>query len=308
MGWIERQTPAKDEIFLDHVGWFVRDLDATRAQLERLGFRVSPENVHMNRMPDGSRTPSGTYNRVAMLGLGYLEFLASRGDTALAQQHRDQLARYEGLHLMAFNSSDVAGEAPRLREEGFDMLDPVQMRRPVPAVGGEPEAEGRFVVLRNPPETMPEGRVQWCQHLTPDTVWRDTDHPNAIDALTGAVWTVDDVDEALVRYSRYLRKPATRIEAEAGRIELDRGSLVLATPAWARQIAPEMQSVEAPAGALITLRSRDLAKTAACFLEAGIDFQRRKDVLAIPPTEMLGVSMLVSGASTLLDELTCASG
>ena len=107
MAWAERQLPEGDEIFLDHIGWFVADLDAASAQLQRLGFQVSVENVHMNMGADGVQRPSGTVNRLSILGLGYLEFLGSRGETPLADQHRAQRARYEGLHLMAFNSADV---------------------------------------------------------------------------------------------------------------------------------------------------------------------------------------------------------
>ncbi len=256
MAWAERQQPEGGEVFLDHVGWFVADLDKAAAQLKRLGFAVSDENVHMNRAPDGAQAPSGTVNRLVTPGLGYLEFLGARGDTPLARQHAAQLARYEGLHLMAFSSADVPAEAPRLAAEGFNPLEPVDMRRIVDTPAGP--AEARFSVLRVPPGAMPEGRVQWCAHHTPEHVWKPgaTAQPNGVEALTGALWIVDDVPEALDRYSRFLRKPAKRLSDDLGAIALDRGALLFATPSGTGVFAPPPPT--RPFGAIVSLRVADL--------------------------------------------------
>ncbi|MEQ9122146.1 MAG: VOC family protein [Alphaproteobacteria bacterium] len=293
MAWEERQTPKGDEVFLDHVGWFVVDLDAAAAQLKRLGFVVSAENVHMNRAPDGSTAPSGTVNRLATPDLGYLEFLGSRGDAPLARQHRAQLARYEGLHLLAFSSADVPAEAPRLEAEGFRPLPPVDMRRDVQTEGGV--EEGRFSVLRVPPEAMPEGRVQWCAHHTPDLVWQPgrTPHPNGVQALTGALWVVPDLDEAAARYARFLRKPAQPVAPGVVALALERGDLLLATPAAARRLIPALEVPTAPFGAAVALRVGNLDSTAALLRAAGVAHERAGDRLLVPPAEALGAWLLL---------------
>ncbi len=282
MAWVERQQPKGDEVFLDHVGWFVGDLDAAAAELERLGFRVSPENVHMNRQADGSQLPSGTVNRLATPALGYLEFLGARGDTPLARQHAAQLARYEGLHLLAFASADVPAEAPRLAAEGFRPLDPVDMRRDAVTANGV--RESRFSVLRVPPDAMPEGRIQWCGHGTPDLVWQPggTAQPNGVEALTGALWLVDDVDEALDRYSRFVRKPARRIGPDVGVVDLERGVLVFAKDgaAFGLSDAPATR----PFGACVALRVADLAATQVFFEAAGVAFTDMPAGLLARPT------------------------
>jgi len=293
MGWVERQTPEGDEVFLDHVGWFVADLDAAAATLARLGFAVSAENVHMNRAPDGSAAPSGTVNRLATPGLGYLEFLGSRGDTPLARQHRAQLARYEGLHLLAFASADVPAEAPRLAREGFRPLDPVDMRRKVDTATGS--AEGRFSVLRVPPDAMPEGRVQWCGHHTPELVWQPgaTAQPNGVTALTAALWVVADVDEALDRYGRFLRKPVEILEPGLGSVALDRGALVFATAEAARRFLPDLDAPTAPFGAAVALRVADLAATARFLEAAGVPYIAAGNRLLAPPEAALGAWMIL---------------
>ena len=69
--WTERQLPQHGEVFIDHVGYFVADLDAAGAQLERLGFRVSLVNVQTNADASGALKPSGTSNRLAKLSSAF---------------------------------------------------------------------------------------------------------------------------------------------------------------------------------------------------------------------------------------------
>jgi Glyoxalase-like domain len=80
----DRQLPQGDEIFLDHVGYFVADLEAAGRQLERLGFQVSPLNVQCNANERGALLPTGTSNRLALLDRGFIEVLAATGQTTLA--------------------------------------------------------------------------------------------------------------------------------------------------------------------------------------------------------------------------------
>src|SRR4029077_16236239 len=111
--WIERQLPEGGEAFLDHVGYFVPDLDAAGRKLERLGFRVSAINVQTNADASGALKPSGTSNRLAKLKFGFVELLAATHDTPLADQFRQQIARYSGLHLIALSAADMRRERAR---------------------------------------------------------------------------------------------------------------------------------------------------------------------------------------------------
>ena len=45
---LETQTPGSNEIYLDHVGWFVPDMDEASEVFQRLGFPLTPFTVHMN--------------------------------------------------------------------------------------------------------------------------------------------------------------------------------------------------------------------------------------------------------------------
>ena len=76
-----RQTPDAGQIFLDHVGWFVPDMDAAARAFEKLGFGLTPFSIHGDRDPaTGALRPLGTANRLVMLERGYLEILTLHGD------------------------------------------------------------------------------------------------------------------------------------------------------------------------------------------------------------------------------------
>ena len=58
----DRQLPIADEIFLDHVGHFVRDPEAAIRALARAGFAPTPVSIQVNPAPDGAPRLTGTGN------------------------------------------------------------------------------------------------------------------------------------------------------------------------------------------------------------------------------------------------------
>ena len=86
MAWVDRQSPEGDEIFYDHIGYFVPDLEIAGTQLEKLGFQVSDINIQYNENAAGELHPTGTSNKLAKLNLGFIEVLAATSESALADQ------------------------------------------------------------------------------------------------------------------------------------------------------------------------------------------------------------------------------
>jgi Glyoxalase-like domain len=115
---VERQLPEGDEIFLDHIGWFVPDMNAASRALERLGFLLTPYSLHGDRDPvTGVLRPVGTANRLIMLEQGYLEILTPVDDidTPVARHMRAMLAeRGPGVHLVALAVADATRKAEAL--------------------------------------------------------------------------------------------------------------------------------------------------------------------------------------------------
>lgn len=267
------QTPAGGEIFLDHVGWFVSDIDGAARRLGRLGFPTTPLTVHMNAGADGREAPSGTANRCAMIRRGYLELLTrtAGADTPLAAEVDAALARHEGLHLAALSVADTAAAARRLRRAGFEPAPPVALRRPMPLDSGGAATAG-FSVLRLAPGAMPEGRVQILAQETPEVVWQPsvTAADNGAEALSGLLVCVADPGEAAGRFSRLAGRPARAGAGGCLRIALDRGEIALAGPEACRRILPGAAIPPPPAMAAVAVRSSAAGRTRAFLGARGV--------------------------------------
>ena len=136
---IARQLPIGDEIFLDHVGHFVRDPHAAGRALARAGFAPTPVSIQVVPDPEGTPRPTGTGNVTAMFSRGYIEVLFKTADTPLGRELDAALARHGGVHLAAFSVADAAAAHRRLASVGFRMQPLVHMQRPVDTgVGAKP--------------------------------------------------------------------------------------------------------------------------------------------------------------------------
>lgn len=297
MPYPDRQLTAGEEVFLDHVGYFVRDLDAASRQLARLGFQVSAANVQTNANADGNLVPSGTSNRLARLRRGYLEMLAATHDTPLAAQFRAQIERYEGLHLIAMAHDDIPRQRDRLIASGFSMQNVVQLDRKDLTLPGAPRVA--WQVLRPEPGVMPEGRVQFTKSLTPDTLWQDhlVVHANAADALTDLLIVGANPAEAAERFARYTEKPL-RFSANLMTLDLDRGRILITADANAKERLPGYRTPSLPYMAGQAVRSRDLAATRAALMQNGIaPLLERDGMILIAPQDALGGYLLFHAAA-----------
>ena len=161
------QRPAPGDLVLDHVAHWVPDASAASIALSALGFTVTPFSAQSVGDPP---VPAGTGNHCVMLDEGYLEFLAPTADTPNAATLRAGIARYVGVHLIAFGTTAPAGDHARLAAAGFAPLAPVSLHRPIDTKDGTKRA--RFTVVRTAAGTMAEGRVQFVEQHTPEYLWQ----------------------------------------------------------------------------------------------------------------------------------------
>ena len=228
----QHQRPAPGELVIDHVAHFVADLDAAVGVCEALGFVATPRSDQTTRDADGNESPAGQANRCVMLEAGYLEFLTPTLDTPTSRRTRAQMARYAGVHILAFGTPSAAEDRARLARHGFEPLPLVDLRRSleVETASGVTQALARFAVQRVPPERMPEGRVQFCEQRTPEALWqpRYLGHANGVRGLEAVIVCADDPREAGARFARF----AGLLPAAAGafvRLQTTRGSVLLGT-------------------------------------------------------------------------------
>ena len=229
------QNPPLGKLNIDHVAHFVPPIDAASAALEQAGFTLTPFSEQSHRLePGGPLTPAGAGNRCVMLREGYLEFLTPTADTPIAQQLRNAIQRYTGLHLIALGTAAPEADHARLAKNGFSPLPPVALQREIGTTVGYDTA--RFTVVRVPPGTMAEGRIQYCQQHTPELLWqpRWLEHRNHARGLAAVILCVADPQEAAQRYARYTGLLA-QLSGTQWRIDTQRGALLFVTPAAVEQ-------------------------------------------------------------------------
>ncbi len=274
MSIADSQRPPAGALYLDHISHFVPDLKAAARALEALGFAVTPESAQQTQ--DG---PAGTSNVCVMLEQGYLEFLAPTGDFPNAQRLREAMARYAGVHLACFGTPDAEGEHRRLADHGFAPQPLVSLSRPVQ--GGT----ARFSVARPSAGAMPEGRIQYVQHHTPEAIWRaqHLGHTNTAVKLACLFAVAGDPVEAGARWARF----SALLPAPAGgyvHLRADRGHVLIGTAAQWRELLGA--APEAPALAGYALECRDPAILVARCERAGLAPRRLRPGLyasQLPP-------------------------
>ncbi len=297
-----RQAPGRGEISLDHVAHFVPDMGQAAPALEKLGFTLTPFSIQSHRPePGAALVPAGTANRCVMFGRGYIECLTPVGDTPVAGQLRAAIQRYIGVHLIAFGTAAPELDHARLAANGYAPLAPVALQRQIGTPHGEDTA--RFTVVRVPPGTMAEGRIQFCQHHTPDLVWQERwlTHENHAAALTAVIVCVDDPAAAAQRYARFTGLAAAG-SRDSWRIDTRHGRLLFCTP---RTVKREF-NVEAATLPWIVgyvLASSRMAATRVVLAGTGFphgDLAHRR-AYVVPPSQVGGLIVFEAQNSPAFD-------
>lgn len=244
-------------------------VDSASSGLKKLGFTLTPFSEQSHRAePGGPLVPAGSGNRCVMLREGYVEFLTPTGDTPIAGQLRTAIKRYTGVHLVAFGTASPEADHARLAQAGFGPLPPVALQRQIGATTGEGTA--RFTVVRVPPGTMPEGRIQFCQQHTPELLWqpRWLEHHNRATVLAGVILCVADAREAAQRFARYTGL-LTQLNGSVWRISTARGYLLfLDSESLHRRLDVVAPSLPWIAG--YVLKSEDIADTGDTLRRSGV--------------------------------------
>lgn len=267
----DRQRPPPGSLFLDHVSHFVPDLGAAGALLEELGFAVTMASSQATQ-----HGPAGTSNRCVMLRDGYLEFLTRTADTPNAERMRKSMKRYRGVHLVCFGTPAAAEEHARLERNGFAPQPLVHLERKV-----ENGMTARFSVVRTAPAKMPEGRVQFVQHLAPEAIWRPQHlrHRNGATGLSAAYVVASDPVRAAARWARFIGGLPRR-EGRLVALTTDRGRILFGTRAQIQALLGA--APRAPGIAGYALACKDPKAFARRCAQAGLKVNRRLAVV-LPP-------------------------
>ena len=181
---------------IDHSVVMTRDIDATAAIYERLGFTLSPLSRHQgSARPDDPPEPMGAGNRCAYFGRNYLELLGIFFDGSRDPWNvRPLVAAHAGLRGVVLGTGDCTVTQARLAAAGLDVSGVLALQRQVDTPDGRETARFRSVHLAH--ADTPEGEVLIGQQLTPHLLHqpRYLDHPNGATELVALTLTVADAE------------------------------------------------------------------------------------------------------------------
>jgi hypothetical protein len=165
---------------LDHVVIDVRDrTDEAMRCFQSLGFQLTPRGRHT----------LGSVNHLAMFATDYLELLGFAAGGAI----RPEIMRFPvGLNGLVFKTGDADSVHAQAAAADLPVLPVQSFSRPVTLDGVTRDA--RFRTTRLDPAQVAMGRVYFCEHQTPDLVWRSEwqTHPNGACAIARVVVATAD--------------------------------------------------------------------------------------------------------------------
>ena len=186
-----------DENNLDHVVINVKDdMDLAQLAFSDLGFTLTPRGYHT----------LGSINHLMMFGSDYMELIGfpEHGVVNNPNSRSDLTTAPFGINGLVFKSSDVDKTFEKLVELEMDGDPPKSFSRPVELDGRKTDAKFRTVTVRA--GVFPEGRVYFCEHGTPELVWRPEwqSHENGIEAVSEIVVVTRDPAKSGDLYSKLL--------------------------------------------------------------------------------------------------------
>ncbi len=248
---------------LDHVGVVTRDLIALADQYEGLGFNLTPLARH---------TDGRIGNRCAMLDGSYIELLAVVDPKAKSATLDRFLARYVGIHILAFAINDEQAVLARLRRAGVEAASVSEFERAID--DGDPSGPRvKFALIQLPDQ--PEGRINLVRHLTPDLLWQQRflhHHNNAV-ALTEVTVDVAEPADTAARFSRLIGCTAVPDLAGGFALDLTRGRV---------QLRPATGNVPRIAGLVLETSDGNAAIT-RLVVERNVAHRRDDDALVVDP-------------------------
>ena len=196
------------EPLIDHIVVDVRDrMEEGARRFRALGFALTPLGRHS----------LGSANHLAVFGRDYLELL---GTEVPGGALRPDLEPYPvGLNGLVFLGRDSEALRASQQARGVPVQPVLAFHRPVELPDGT-HAEARFKVTRLDRAAAFDGRVYWCEHLTPGNVWRPEwqQHPNGAVAVARVLISSRDPERQAALFARIFGEGAVAAGPEGRRV------------------------------------------------------------------------------------------
>lgn len=306
---------------LHHAGHVVHDMTAGIALYRRLGFLLPPPAYPMLAPREGAPpAPFGAGNTRVRFARNFVELVTAVGvgpvgdDATLvpldapaealpqlreniartAARIHSALARFEGLHILAFQTSDADATAARLAAHGVHHSGVNRLRRPAEPGEGAQAVPVGYVEIDDDSERTPEGRLVVAENPATETDGTSQDHPNGATDLVESTLCVPAAELPAYehRYAAYLGRPA-RNAGPARAFDLDRSRVVLVADADLAAILPGEHAPALPAFVAYTVAVRDLAATRSLLGHNGVPVREAgPDALFVPAADAMGAAVV----------------
>lgn len=260
------------------------DLDAAAARYTALGFQLTKRAHHS----------LGSSNHLAMFDPDYLELLCP-GNGA----RPDLVGFANGMNGLVFDMQDAKSLHAAQAARGVP-VQPVQYFTRNADLPDGTVATARFHTVRLPPRALFDGRVYFCEHLTPEYVWRPEwlVHPNGALHITRVAIAAADPDKLAATFERMFGEGAVSraASADAPRI-LTAGKVAVEIwprAALTRALGPAMPDAAGRGDhiALFGLRVRSLPDTAALLRANGVRIAHTDaSRLVVSPADAVNVAI-----------------
>jgi hypothetical protein len=248
---------------IDHLVIDVGDrFDEAEQRYRALGFQPTPRARHS----------LGSVNQLFVFGSDYLEFL-SPGSGA-----RPDLVGFPvGLNGLVFALKGADAVHRELQVRGIPVWPVQHFSRNVDLLDGT-QGEARFNVIRLVPRSVFDGRVYFCEHVTPEMIWRPEwqVHPNGALGFARVALAARDPDTIAAFFDHMFGAGSVARASTRGRPHVMQAGPV-AVEIWPQDALAQIlgNAMPDPAGradhmALVGIRVRSLDETKKVLQANGI--------------------------------------
>ena len=279
---------------LDHTVINVKvDMDAAKALFGKLGFTLTPRGYHSH----------GSMNHLMMFGTDYLELIDIPEGKEIERKDLEDAPL--GINGVVFKALDVDAIYARLQNARFDGDPPKAFHRPVDIDDGQRDAKFRTVTVRD--GVFPGGRVYYCEHGTPELVWRPEwqSHANGVTSMPEFVAVAIDADGLedtflALRSQQFVIDRELQLQAHRDLIKAD---IVWNTELGLKQTTSELAAAERARAALYRrfatlFADYDLLVTPGANTPAfDVNLRHPERIDGVPLTHYLGASLLTAAVT-----------
>lgn len=194
-------------------------MDLAEPLFSALGFTLTPRGYHS----------LGSIDHLMVFGSDYLELIGLSGEGE--NQCPEILDRPIGFDGLVFKTSDVDQTFAHLQALDMAGDPPCAFSRIVYLSSGEATVTFRTVTVRR--DVFPAVRVYFCEHGTPELVWRSEwqSHANGTARMTEIVIVSTDPEAEATRYASLVEAPKLGGQDGAYHIPLAEAELSILSPA-----------------------------------------------------------------------------